>query len=162
MTGQVRRIDEYPEPNWWQTTKEYETLIDLDAESVESQSADLRSGMTADVKVCLDRIDDKAQLPLQVPLQAVLNHGSKHYCLTYESGDFEACEVEVGADNDKRVIITGGLEEGEEIVLGAQAYLEEVELPELPPGDEETQLDIPSTAPPSGGDGEQTARLPAA
>ena len=37
--GEVQRINEYPEPNWWLTTKEYETIISLDADSVESQSA---------------------------------------------------------------------------------------------------------------------------
>ena len=71
---------------------------------------------------------------MQVPLQAVIEHGSKHYCLTYDSGEFEAHEIEAGEDNGKRVIITGGLEEGQEIVLGAETYLEEVELPELPTG----------------------------
>ena len=162
LVGAVRRVDEYPEPNWWQTTKEYETIIDLDAESVESQSADLRSGMTADIKICLERIDDKARLPLQVPLQAVIQHGSKHYCLTYESGDFEAREVEVGADNDKCVIITGGLEEGQEVVLGAESYLEEVELPEPLSGSEEKRGEIPSTAAPRSDDDERVARPPAA
>ena len=108
--------------------------------------------MTADVKICLERIDDESQLPLQVPLQAVIEHGSKHYCLTYDSGDFEAREVEIGGDNGKRVIIAGGLEEGQEIVLGAETYLEKVELPELLPGAEEKHLDIPPTAsPPRGG-----------
>ena len=164
LVGEVHRVSEYPEPNWWFTTKEYETIISLDADSVESQSADLRSGMTADVKICLERIDDQSQLPLQVPLQAVIEHGSKHYCLTYDSGDFEAHEVEVGGDNAKRVIITGGLEEGQEIVLGSKTYLEEVELPELPPGAEEKHLDIPPTAltaPPPRGGGELSARPPA-
>ena len=152
LLGEVQRVNEYPEPNWWLTTKEYETIISLDADSVESQSADLRSGMTADVKICLERIDDESQLPLQVPLQAVIEHGSKHYCLTYDSGDFEAREVEIGGDNGKRVIIAGGLEEGQEIVLGAETYLEKVELPELLPGAEEKHLDIPPTAsPPRGG-----------
>ena len=157
LVGEVQRVSEYPEPNHWLTTKEYETIISLDADSVESQSADLRSGMTADVKICLERIDDESQLPLLVPLQAVIEHGSKHYCLSYDSGDFEAHEVEVGGDNDKRLIITGGLEEGQEIVLGAKSYLEDVELPELPAEAEEKHLDIPPTAPPPRG-GESSAR----
>ena len=144
LVGEVQRVSEFPEPEWWLTTKQYETIISLDADSVESQSADLRSGMTADVKICLERIDDK----LQLPLQAVIEHGSKHYCLTYDSGDFEAHEVEVGGENDKRVIITGGLEEGQEIVLGAKTYLEKVELPELPPETEKNHLDRPPRAEP--------------
>ena len=145
LFGEVQRVDEYPEPGWWVTTKEYETIIKLD-DGVAAQSADLRSGMSADVKICLERIDDKSRLPLQVPLQAVIEHGSKHYCVTYDSGDFEMHEVEVGEDNDNRVIITGGLEEGQEIVLGAKAYLEDVELPELPPEAPEKLLEMPPSA----------------
>jgi HlyD family secretion protein len=152
LLGEVQRINAYPESTWWVSTKEYETTISLDAESVESQAADLRPGMTAEVKICLERMDDELQFPLQVPLQAVIEHGSRHYCLTCDSGDFEAHEVEVSGDNGKRVIITGGLEEGQEIVLGAKSYLEEVELPELLPGAEEKYLDIPPTAPPRGGE----------
>ncbi len=136
VVGDVRRVNEYPEVNRWMPTKEYEALINLDAQSVESQSVDLKCGMTADVTVCLDRIDDESLLPLQVPLQAVIEHGSRHYCLTYESGEFETREVKVGADNDMSVIITDGLEAGQEVVLGAAAYLEDVELPELPLGAE--------------------------
>lgn len=162
ILGEVQRVNEYPEPVHWVDTKEYETIISLDADSVESQSADLRSGMTADVKICLERIDDETKLPLQVPLQAVIDHGKKHYCISCDAGHFEVHEVEVGGANGKHVIIAAGLEEGQVIVLGAKAYREEVELPELPPEAEEELLDVPPPTPPQPGVEKPFARPSAA
>ena len=132
LTGEVRRVSEYPEPNSWFTTKDYETIIGLDATSVKSQHAELKTGLTANVTICVQRLEDQ----LQVPLQALLKHGRKHYCLTFSREGWKTHEVEVGFDNGKYAIIESGLEEGQEVVLGAAVYRDKVGLPDLPPGSE--------------------------
>jgi multidrug resistance efflux pump len=132
VAGEVRRVSEYPEPNHWFTTKDYETIIGLDATSVRAQHAELKAGLTADVTICVQRLEDR----LQVPLQALLKHGVKQYCLAFDREGWKAIEVEVGPENGKYAVINSGLEEGQEVVLGAAAYRHKVGLPELPTGSE--------------------------
>jgi multidrug efflux pump subunit AcrA (membrane-fusion protein) len=132
VAGEVRRVSEYPEVDYWVTTKNYETIIGLDATSVKAQRAELKTGLTADVSICVQRLEDQ----LQVPLQALLKHGAKQYCVTFDREGWKAHEVEVGPDNGKYAVINGGLEEGQEVVLGAAAYRDKVGLPALPSASE--------------------------
>lgn len=134
LTGTVTKVNEYPAPTGWfnSNIKEYETLIKID-----SPMEGLRPGLTAEVKIRVARLSDV----VQVPVQAVFEHGEKHYCLTLRDGTWEAREVEIGPTNDKTVIIRNGLKPGEQVVLGALAYRDKVTLPELPiaaPGDAKT------------------------
>jgi hypothetical protein len=84
------------------------------------------------VSICVQRLEDQ----LQVPLQALLKHGAKQYCVTFDREGWKAHEVEVGPDNGKYAVINGGLEEGQEVVLGAAAYRDKVGLPALPSASE--------------------------
>ena len=68
-----------------------------------------------------------------MPVQAVIEHGGRHYCALHDQDGFQAHEVTIGPTNDKFVVIQAGLVAGQEVVLNAAAYREKLGLPELPP-----------------------------
>jgi multidrug efflux pump subunit AcrA (membrane-fusion protein) len=123
LRGVVEDVKEYPAPPWWgSSVKEYETII-----KILDPAIGLRPGYTAEVKIRVEQIPDV----LQVPVQAIIEHGGKHYCVLRDGGHFEAREVVLGSTNDKMVVIDRGLDVGEEVVLNANAYRKEVGLPEV-------------------------------
>jgi HlyD family secretion protein len=123
LSGVVEKVSEYPAATSWfnSSIKEYETLVRIET-SVEG----MRPGLTAEVKIRVAHLKDV----LQVPVQAVLEHGDRHYCLMFHQGRWEARTVELGPTNDKQVVIRAGLNEGDNVVLGALAYRDKVALPE--------------------------------
>jgi HlyD family secretion protein len=125
LTGKVERVDEFPAPNSFMgsSVKEYETIV-----SIDEAPPGLRPGLTAEVRI---RAEQKPNV-VQVPVQAVFQHGEKYYCVTREGSRYFAREVAIGSSNDKTIVIRGGLSEGERVVLNATAYREKVKLPSLP------------------------------
>lgn len=125
LQGVVEEVKEYPAPSWWgMSVKEYETFI-----KIIDPEIGLRPGYTAEVKIRVEQLADV----LQVPVQAIIEHGQKHYCVLRDGKGFKAREVVIGSTNDKFVVIQSGLEEGEEVVRNAALYRKEVGLPEVPP-----------------------------
>ncbi|MFH1266532.1 MAG: hypothetical protein ABIK89_12460, partial [Planctomycetota bacterium] len=90
--------------------------------------AELRPGMTAEVKI---RVEETPNV-LQVPVQAMIEHGSKHFCVVPRGDGYLAREVKIGSTNDKVVVILKGLDEGEDVVLNAAAYRRDIDLPDVP------------------------------
>ena len=89
---------------------------------------DLRPGLSAEVRIGVQRLDRA----LQVPCQAVFRHGEKSYCLRVRGSRIQPCELSLGPTNGTTVVVRGGLEEGQEVILAAAAHRDEVALPELP------------------------------
>jgi len=155
LSGTVEKVNEYPAPTSWYNAniKEYETIIAVDQSSLagtsgeetssEGASAELRPGLTAEVQILVEQLDDV----LQVPVQAVIEHGSRYYCLLLDGPTWKAREVTIGSTNDKFVVIRSGLERGEEVVLNAAAHRDKVDLPEPPP---EVQKKAQPAGPPAG------------
>jgi RND family efflux transporter MFP subunit len=135
LHGEVEKVSEYPLPTSWFSgnVKEYETIVRINDFPKELE---MRPGMTAKVSIRVNQLEDV----LTVPVQAVLEHGSKFYCAFRDGDGFETREVTIGASNEKEVIIDKGLEEGDEVVLGAALYRDELGLPELAPEGEEEIL----------------------
>ncbi len=124
LSGEVVRVNAYPEPDLWHASgiKTYESTVRIDS-SLEG----LRPGLTADLRIRVERLEDQ----LQVPCQAVFRHGDKAYCIAEDEGGWEAREVTLGSTNGKAVVISSGLEEGQSVVLNAASYRGQVALPEL-------------------------------
>jgi RND family efflux transporter MFP subunit len=133
LAGRVLKISEYPDPESFHgsATKLYEAVVRID-----TPRDGLRPGLTADVRIGVQRLENQ----LQLPCQAVIRHGEKSYCLQVRGDRREAREVTVGPSNGKTVVIRGGLEEGETVILAAAAHRDQVVLPDLPP---ETPLRLP-------------------
>ena len=129
LQGRVTDVGEYPAPTSWYKgdVKEYKTTIEILGLD-ENPRKDLRPGLTAEVKIRVAELSDV----LQVPIQAVLEHGGVHYCVVPSGdGQWEAREVSIGSSNDKFVVIRGGLEEGESVVHHAAKFRDKLDLPEL-------------------------------
>jgi len=124
LTGVVTDVSEYPASSGWMgpAVKEYETLI-----KITNPPPGLRPGYTAEVRIRIEQLDDV----LQVPVQAIIEHGDKLYVAFYDRGSFRAQEVKIGSTNDKTVVIVGGLKEGDRVILDANSYREQLDLPEL-------------------------------
>jgi multidrug resistance efflux pump len=88
----------------------------------------LRPGMTAEVKIRVQTIPNV----LQVPVQAIVEHGGKNYCLLYDKATgWSKREVKIGSTNDKTVVIREGVNAGEKVVMGAAKHRDKVTWPKL-------------------------------
>ena len=134
LKGSVKSVNEYAEPSGWRkaNVKEYKAYV-----SIDYPPAGIRAGMTASVTIQCMRVPDA----MLVPVQAVYAHGQQHFCMVYDKGAWQAKEVQCGPTNDKFFVIEKGLEEQDRVALNPRRFLDEVELPELPP--EQRQRAVP-------------------
>lgn len=144
FSGIVRQVNDYPEPAPWMSStmsKEYLTTIRiLDAPE------GIKPGLTAEAKIKVNEIYDA----LLLPVQAVFTHGTKTYAIGFNDGKWEKIEVKIGPTNDKEVVILEGLKEGDEVVLGAWAHRDKIELPTLTPEEEQMMKEAEAAEPPPG------------
>jgi RND family efflux transporter MFP subunit len=127
LTGLVTEVSEYPLPPisvYMAHVKEYQVAIQID-----QPPPDLRPGMTAEVNILIDQLDDA----LQVPLEAVIEINDRFFCaICQQDGSVETRELKVGRANETSVIIESGLEAGEQVVLNVadEKVMELMTLPE--------------------------------
>jgi len=125
LIGRVVKLSDFPEPEMGHdpvAVKQYEATVQIDG-----GPEDLRPGLSAEVRIGVQRLDRA----LQVPCQAVFRHGEKSYCLRVRGSRIQPCEVTLGPTNGTTVVVRGGLKEGQEVVLAAAAHREKIVLPEL-------------------------------
>lgn len=139
LKGVVQKVNEYPAPGAWYAAniKEYEAIV-----KIEDSPVPLRPGLTAEVKIRVAHQPDV----LQVPVQAVFEHGGRHYAVVQTPDGWEARMVEIGLTNEKYVVIRDGLAEGETVAMNAASFREAIDLPELPPGSPEAKPEGPMLA----------------
>jgi HlyD family secretion protein len=88
--------------------KVYPTTIKIDGEHDW-----LRPGMSAEVEILVDRLQDV----VYVPLQAVSYFDDKRVVYVNRGGQPEMREVEIGTFSDSFIEIRSGLQDGEEVLL---------------------------------------------
>jgi HlyD family secretion protein len=144
LAGEVTRVNPYAEPTSYfgSPVKVYSTFI-----RIFDPPADIRTGLTAQVSIQVDRRENV----LQIPMQAVVEHGTKTYCLVMGPNKrLEPREIQIGASNDKFVMIEedvtpdalvrkvadDGIKQGlavdEQVVMNPRDYLHRIKLPEPP------------------------------
>jgi len=116
--GTVRSVAVLPDQDSWMSsdTKVYETVVTIDEEV-----SQLKPGMTAVVRIHVDRLKDV----LTVPVQAIVQIGSETWCYVDARPNVERRMIKLGGTNDKFVEITEGLEEGDRVVLNPMAIVDE-------------------------------------
>jgi multidrug efflux pump subunit AcrA (membrane-fusion protein) len=124
LGGEVSKVNEYPAPTSWfnPNVKEYETVV-----RIAQSPPGMKPGLTAEVRILIERIDDA----IHVPVQCVFEHGGKHYAAVRSGSQWQARPVELGASSDKSVVVRQGLDEGESVALNAAALREQLDLPAL-------------------------------
>jgi len=123
--GVVKTVNDYPEPGNFMggsMSKEYMTVI-----TILNAPEGIKTGLTAEARIVVNEIADA----LLLPMQAVFEYGGKMYAVTYKEGKWDKLEVKTGPANDKEVVILEGLKEGDEVVLGAWAHRDKIDLPKL-------------------------------
>lgn len=126
LLGTVREISEYPLPaaTNWSSMKEYGADIDI-----HEPPPGVRSGMTAQAAIEVEKIERA----VQVPLPAILERNKRFFCFVTQDGELSAQEVSVGPANEQSVVINDGLNEGDQVLLAPQTYEDSVPLPEPAP-----------------------------
>ncbi|MBI5758419.1 MAG: efflux RND transporter periplasmic adaptor subunit [Planctomycetales bacterium] len=97
--------------------KEYETMVRL---TNVPEDGGLKPGMTAEVKILVNRLSDV----LVVPVQAVAEHAGSHVLFVIADDTLERRTVVVGENNDQFIQITSGLSVGDRVALDARARVE--------------------------------------
>ncbi len=110
LKGRVKRVNKYAEPGSWfsSSVKEYATFIEI-----MDPPETIRTGMTAEVRIFVEQLEDA----LQIPVQGIYEYKGHHFCLKKEGDGWATVEVKLGATNDKMVTVEEGLAEGDEIAL---------------------------------------------
>ncbi len=116
LAGKVTRVNEYPaQENWFNANvKEYATTVE-----VIHPPSGLRPGMTAQVAIRVETLDDV----LQVPIQAVVERDGVYYCARRAGSTLELRQVAVGSSNEKFTVIRDGLAEGDEVSMNPRPRL---------------------------------------
>lgn len=117
LEGDVSSVATVTSPAGWWTGNQvkYDTTIRLPG--VEG----LRPGMSAEVELLVAHYDDV----LTVPVAAVLQTGPSAFCWVAENGKVSKREVSLGDTDDISIIVTAGLQAGDQVVLNPMATVDE-------------------------------------
>jgi len=121
LTGTVKMVQPLPDPSSFFSSdiKVYTTLVNID-----QVNTSLRPGMTAEVTILIDTLDDV----LTIPVTAVLPLKGKNYVYVLPpDGEPRRAEVELGRTNDIMIQIVKGVDEGDVIAMQPTALLTESE-----------------------------------
>jgi len=111
LTGRLTKIAQFAdsERSWWNPElKEHATEILLD-----DNDAPLSPGDTAHIEIFIEDVPDV----LAVPVQCVFVRGSKRYVFVWRDGVAQPVEVQLGRSSPTMIEVTGGLAEGDKVVL---------------------------------------------
>ena len=127
LTGHVTEVSEYPLPAisvYMAHVKEYSVEIEID-----DPPTDLRPGMTAEVNVLVEKLDNA----LQLPIETVVERNDQYYCaVAHPDGSIEQRQIQVGTANETHLVVLSGVSSGEKIVFNItdEQVLNQLDLPE--------------------------------
>jgi len=130
LMGEVSKVNKYAEPgNWWSSTaKQYATEI-----KVLDPPPEIRSGLTAEVRIHVERKEDA----MLVPVQAIFEKNGYTFCLADKGNDdWETVKVQISSANEKMISIdedqTSGLANGQTVVLNPRQHIDKFEFEKFP------------------------------
>ncbi len=124
LLGQVVKVNKYAEQSssWGSTVKEYLVIV-----KILDPPEEIRTGMTAEVRIFVEQIPDA----IQVPVHAVYETKKHHFVLVQKGKEWETREIKIGATNDKFVTVGEGIQPQEMVVLDPRNHLDKMNIPEL-------------------------------
>ena len=116
-------VSDYPMPTGWfgSNVKEYATFIEI-----RDPPDAMRPGMTAEVAIRTEQLENA----LQLPAQAVFERGSKHWCIVPDGSNLTAKQVKIGATNDKFVVLQRRACGNDVSIQQSAQVLKDVDLPD--------------------------------
>lgn len=117
--GEVAKVFLVPSSGNWPNfnLKEYVTFIKLTDD--EEKVGQLKPGLTAEVEILVDRLNDV----LQAPVQSFVERGGRHFAWALEENVPVRREVKIGKSNEQVMEIISGLAEGEKLVQTPRTVL---------------------------------------
>ena len=118
LVGKVASVSPVTRPAGWWTGNvvKYDTLIELPS------AEGLKPGMSAEVEVVLNRYVDV----LTIPVAAVVETEFAQFCWVKTTAGPQRRALQLGDSNDSFIEVIAGLKEGEDVILNAQALMDEV------------------------------------
>ena len=125
LDGKVHSVSSVTRPAGWWTGNvvKYDTIIELPS------VGGLKPGMSAEVKVLIKRHEDV----LTIPVTAVVETAKGDFCWVQTTQGFERRLLQLGDTDDTFLVVEGGLQEGDEVVINPLAYVEEAQSEVLKP-----------------------------
>ncbi|MEX2016531.1 MAG: hypothetical protein WD873_07800, partial [Candidatus Hydrogenedentales bacterium] len=111
LTGEVTKVSVLPDSeNRWRNPdiKVYETTV-----KINGAHDWLKPGMSAETEIFIDRLEDA----LYIPIQSVVPDGKDKVCFVIEGGKPVKRVVETGPVTVEFIVITKGLEQGDEVLI---------------------------------------------
>ena len=124
LKGIVTRVNQYAESSYWlsSSVRKYAVFV-----KIYDPPASLKPGMNAAVTVQVrEELDE-----LLAPIQTVYAVQGRKFCLVQNGDQWETREIEIDGDNSQSVLVKGGLQEGEVLVMNPGAYKNQLDLPEI-------------------------------
>jgi multidrug resistance efflux pump len=117
LAGRVKRVNTFAEPASWyaSSVKQYATEI-----QILNPPPAIRTGLTAEVNIHVEQIPEA----LQVPVQSVVEHGGKTYCLVQNGLRWEPQEIQIASTNDKFIRIASGLQLNQVVASNPRQHLD--------------------------------------
>lgn len=127
VDGKVKEIATVTKPAGWWTGNvvKYDTIVELDSE----EGVTLKPGMSVEVEITLNDYQDE----LTIPVGAVVEHDSMHYCWVKTSDGFQRRRLDLGDTNDQFMVVKGGVKSGDEVVINPRAHVKEAQEEALKP-----------------------------
>jgi len=141
LLGQVIKVNKYAEQSssWGSTVKEYLVIV-----KILNPPEEIRTGMTAEVRIFVEQIPDA----VQIPVHAVYETKKHHFVLVQKGKEWETREIKIGVTNDKFVTVGEGISPQEMVVLDPRNHLDKLNIPEITEVDDrETLAKIGASAP---------------
>jgi len=128
LEGTVSFVSPVTRPAGWWTGNvvKFDTIVKL------PETEGLKPGMTAEVKIVLDRYKDV----LLIPVGSVLETIDGDFCWVKTPQGLERRRLQLGEANEELVIVKSGVQEGEQVVLDPLAYVPEAQRAALKPPSE--------------------------
>lgn len=126
LEGEISEIAEVTRPAGWWTGNlvTYDTIIKL------APVPGLKPGMSAIVDIVLAEHEDVITLPVA----AIIESPEGFLCWVKNEDGVQKRVIQLGDTNDEFTVVTGGLREGEEVVLNPLAYVDEAQMQAIRPG----------------------------
>jgi HlyD family secretion protein len=115
FTGTIKSVAQLSKSDGYFSAgvKEYTTIVVLDERSTMA----LRPGMTAEVEILVDSLKHV----IAVPVQAVAEHRGRHFIYAQTKDTIDRRQVEVGASNNRMIVVKSGVTEGDVVALDARS-----------------------------------------
>ena len=117
IDGKVKEIATVTKPAGWWTGNvvKYDTIVELNPD----EGVTLKPGMSVEVEIMLDSYQDE----LTIPVGAVVEHDSMHYCWVKTGDGFQRRKLDLGDTNDQFMVVKGGVKSGDEVVINPRAHV---------------------------------------